>query len=234
MLEVPTNPSSSWKFDVLVRQVPSAYHYKTVTEYSCRQYSCYCCQQWHSQDSLIRHLREHVGVLPFSCNFCKKEFLDHGHVKRHVRECHLEQNRWKCPHCQKKLSRRWRLRLHLEAFHYDLNWSIPVEERASVKKKSKEQKQFYTYHPQSDICLVPKLFHDSSIDNPHKETKDPPKPLHEDDTKLSISLKEEEETQTMKNLFVPLTTSTCTSSSSFGTWNSEWYQGCFFDEVSSL
>ena len=65
-------------------------HNKTFHEGKDPPHKCYiCATSFFKTIKLLEHFKlVHEGMRPFKCSFCKKRFLQHSHLKRHIITAH--------------------------------------------------------------------------------------------------------------------------------------------------
>ena len=71
-----------------------------------------CSKQFISKQSLMSHMRVHIGGQPFACIYCGKGFNHNSHLKTHMR-VHTGEKPFGCDVCGKRFSERGSLSSHM-------------------------------------------------------------------------------------------------------------------------
>jgi len=71
-----------------------------------------CSKQFISKQSLMSHMRVHIGGQPFACIYCGKGFNHNSHLKTHMR-VHTGEKPFGCDVCGKRFSERGNLSSHM-------------------------------------------------------------------------------------------------------------------------
>ncbi|XP_032876274.1 PR domain zinc finger protein 14 [Amblyraja radiata] len=83
-----------------------------------RPYKCVYCNKAFTASSILRtHIRQHSGEKPFKCRHCGKAFASHAAHDSHVRRTHPKDKMFSCDLCKKTFMEAHELSYHQVQFH---------------------------------------------------------------------------------------------------------------------
>lgn len=101
---------------------------REIPQYKCGSEGCTKILQkpWN----LLDHVRMHVGVKPYKCNWCGKAFTQKGNLKKHARQ-HIQPNvkerkRYSCKLCCKGYTERYNLKVRLYSLSTDSSLFLSI------------------------------------------------------------------------------------------------------------
>lgn len=94
---------------------------------------CEVCKKICSR--LDKHMMVHLGHKPHMCPVCPQAFRQSEHLRRHIRARHEGNHRqFECPHCEKRLTRKDKLKEHMKNCQRMITSASPVMNTVSVPR----------------------------------------------------------------------------------------------------
>ena len=85
-----------------------------------------------------KHMRQHTGILPYSCSYCPKKFAQSSALDYHIRSVHTKETQFKCDQCKystlSSSSLQWTTSLVMQ-FMSDCSFFQQKNEQNEIKKK---------------------------------------------------------------------------------------------------
>lgn len=125
---VHPNPNSKQSLDCdnFARYIEE-YRFKSVetkrkrVRYTCKYENW--GKQYHKRWNLVDHIKTHLGVTPYKCEFCESTFVQKGNLKKHLRQHQFpdlkKRKAFQWMHCHKSYTERYNLMHHIKSKHED-------------------------------------------------------------------------------------------------------------------
>ncbi|XP_053697346.1 zinc finger protein 436-like [Sabethes cyaneus] len=104
-----------------------------------RTFRCNICKQatFKTKQSLIDHKNRHLGLKPFDCGQCEKQFTNRYLLQQHEQSAHSGV-RFQCPQCEKSFTCKSYLKVHLRIHNNDRPFVCEVCQWAFVTRRDLE------------------------------------------------------------------------------------------------
>lgn len=96
-----------------------------------RPHQCEVCGKGFFATSALKvHMRQHSGVKPFKCEFCGRNFRQWGDLKYHCISIHSDQKNFQCEYCGKDFARKYSLTVHSRIHTGERNYKCEFCEKS--------------------------------------------------------------------------------------------------------
>ncbi|KAL0272843.1 UNVERIFIED_CONTAM: hypothetical protein PYX00_005667 [Menopon gallinae] len=96
-----------------------------------RPHHCEVCGKGFFATSALKvHMRQHSGVKPFKCEFCGRNFRQWGDLKYHCISIHSDQKNFQCEYCGKNFARKYSLTVHSRIHTGERNYKCEYCEKS--------------------------------------------------------------------------------------------------------
>lgn len=96
-----------------------------------KMFICHLCgNTFRQQLGLSRHIKKHLGDLPYKCPECGKRFVQSDKLKRHM-VVHSGEKPFTCPICHKNYTQKAHLNVHIKA-HVSFRFKILFQLESNI------------------------------------------------------------------------------------------------------
>ena len=76
-----------------------------------------CFKKFSVRYDLNHHMKTHIQMKSYQCDFCTKSYRNSGNLKRHIRDFHEKIKSYKCTTCSKSFAQESSLNTHNQMIH---------------------------------------------------------------------------------------------------------------------